>query len=201
MSVGTDGSKDGEVDRSPASTDNRAYTSSNQNSLPNRIRKAIAAVRLSEMTARPGGSYLVFPLELAEEAARAFDTLTEVIRQLHERIPDETNGELEQLRRIDQAARALVEIVGSRKEWERCPEWQALTESLFDGRPDIKAVERPIATVRKTSAGPYLHICGVVVASGFGVNHDGAFEELADEVNKAFKRRRSPEEPTPEHTK
>lgn len=49
------------------------YIPSKEQSLPKRIRKAIAAVKRSELTSRPGGSYLVFPLELAEEAAKALD--------------------------------------------------------------------------------------------------------------------------------
>lgn len=41
------------------------------------IRDTVKKVRRSEMTARPGGSYLVFPLELAERALARIEELEE----------------------------------------------------------------------------------------------------------------------------
>jgi hypothetical protein len=60
-------------------------TSSKTVTLAERIRQSIAAVKRSEMTARPGGSFLVFSLDMAAEAADALEAMASVgIRQERE---------------------------------------------------------------------------------------------------------------------
>jgi hypothetical protein len=61
------------------------HPSSKTVTLAERIRQSIAAVKRSEMTARPGGSFMVFSLDMAAEAADAIEAMASVgIRQERE---------------------------------------------------------------------------------------------------------------------
>lgn len=58
---------------------------SNSESLVERIRMSIATVKRSELTSRPGGSFYVFPLDLAKEAADTIEAMASVgVRQERE---------------------------------------------------------------------------------------------------------------------
>jgi phage shock protein A len=61
------------------------------------IRDTVKAVRRSELTARPGGSYLVFPLQLAERALARIEEL-EQTKDLLERGSRESVLEIARMR-------------------------------------------------------------------------------------------------------
>lgn len=65
-------------------------------------------------------------------------------------------GELEQLRRIDQAARTYVDALGPHPSRHSFPEFEALTTALYDGRPAVETTApriKPGDRIRNSETG------------------------------------------------
>jgi hypothetical protein len=110
------------------------------------------------------------PSLLAEGEAMKTFRLRETLIERLERVTHETlalrHGELEQLRRIDQAARTYVDALGPHPSRHSFPEFEALTTALYDGRPAVetKAPRGKPCTCPDTST----TACGVERGSKLG---------------------------------